>query len=100
MNEAEMEAFRYRVRVKLLEEIVLKTAFLASRLDGRLSIGQTAQALKDNFDATSALADRQYGAAFQDPALAGLYSDEIRAVADEMKKAVDKIAKAANQSFG
>ena len=100
MNEEEMAAFRFRIRVKLLEEIVLKTAFLASRLQGQLSIEQTAGALKRSFDSASELADRTYSEAMQDPALAALYSNEIRIVADEMKNAVDKIAKGASQAFG
>ena len=77
-DRAEMEAFRLRYRVSLLERLVLKTAYAAPVLAGRLSAEESRQALAGWLSATSEATDRAYGAALQDPALMALYADEAQ----------------------
>jgi hypothetical protein len=100
MNEADLEVFRVRWRLALLERLVLKTAFLADHVKGSLTVAGTATALKGWLDTNSATADRAYGAALEDPALTALFADEVKAITDDLKKTVDSIAVEAKKAFG
>jgi hypothetical protein len=99
MNEAELQSFRQGVHLLLLEELLLKTAFAVSQLDGRLSVPQTADALKGWLDSASAAIDWRSGVELRDPAMVALYSDEAKFVTDSMKGQVDRIAAQASKAF-
>jgi hypothetical protein len=90
-DRAELEAFRLRYRVNVLERLVLKTAFSAPLLSRRLSAEQSHRMLIDWLNLNSSIADEAYGAHFQEPALAALYSDEVRYLMDQMIAIVDAL---------
>jgi hypothetical protein len=97
MDESDVEAFRARVRQQLLERLILKTALVTPVLTQHLSVAESSEALKGWLDLNSAAADRAYGAAFADPALTGLYSEELRGVVEALKTSIDQIAKEATE---
>jgi hypothetical protein len=99
MKESDLEVFRLRFRVALLERLVLKTAFLASHLQGILSVAGTREGLLGWLDANSEESLRVYGAALKDPALTALFADEAKEVTDSMKRTVDQIAGEAKKAF-
>ena len=90
-DRAEIEAFRLRYRVSLLERLVLKTAYAAPVLAGRLSAEESRQALVGWLSATSKATDRAYGEVFQDPALTALYSDEAKGVTEKLIAIVESL---------
>lgn len=90
-DEQSIEAFRLRFRVTLLEHLILKSAFAAPVLARRLSAEESQLVLKGWLTTNSEEADKTYGAAFGDPALAALYSDEVKSVTDKMSKIVDEL---------
>lgn len=90
-DQNEIEAFRLRYRVSLLERLVLKTAYAAPVLAGRSSAEESRRMLVGWLNATSDVVDRAYGAALQDPALAALYSDEAKDVTEKMIAIVESL---------
>jgi hypothetical protein len=100
MVEADLETFRLKFRLALLERLTLKTAFLASHVQGILTVAGTREGLRGWLDANSEEALRVYGAALGDPALTALFADEAKEITDAMKSTVDKIAAEANKAFG
>jgi hypothetical protein len=92
MDQKALEDFRVRYRLLLLEQLVLRHALLEPAIHRRLPIRESATELKGWLEKNSALADRAYGAALADPALAALYADEAKEIVEEMKKDADQIA--------
>lgn len=92
MNEAELEAFRRRARAYLFERMTLKAAFQVLRLGGGLSTDESRQALHNSLDLMTQEADAYFGARLQDPALTGLYADELKAIVEDIKKEIDGYA--------
>lgn len=90
-SEAKLEAFRLRMRMTILERIVLQNAFSAPVMSRRLSAQQSHQVLKEVLKKTSETADATYGAVLNDPALAGLYSDEVQDIVKTMEAIVDEM---------
>jgi hypothetical protein len=93
MSASDVADFRERVRLMLIERLVLQTALLARQSVWGLSVSLSAENLKGWLDANSEAVDRIYGEHFRDPALSALYADEVREIVDEMKAQVDSIAK-------
>ena len=93
MNESDVENYRAHARLAILERLVLKTALGAHVLSGEMTIQESRDDLKDWLDANGAVGDAACGARFQDPAIARLYSEELKAVVEGMKKSVDQIAR-------
>jgi hypothetical protein len=100
MDESDLEVFRTRFRLRLLEQLVLKVSFAFYIKQAGLSAQQTETMLKGYLDDTSALADRVYGAALEDPGLTALFADEAKAVVEAMKKSVTDMAVEARKTFG
>lgn len=100
MNESDLEIFRVRYRLTLLERLVLKTAFLATHVQGILSVAGTREGLSGWLDANSEEVLRAYGVALEDPALTALFADEAKEITDSMKRTVDQIAAEAQKAFG
>ncbi len=100
MNESDLGVFRLRFRLALLERLVLKTAFLASHVQGILSVAGTREGLQGWLDANSEEALRVYGAALADPGLTALFADEAKEITDSMKETVNRIAVEAERAFG
>jgi hypothetical protein len=100
MTETDLEIFRIRFRLALLERLVLKTVFLASHVQGILTVTGTREGLSGWLDANSEDTIRVYGETLKDPALTALFSDEAREITEAMKRTVDKIASEAQKAFG
>lgn len=100
MTPADLETFRLRFRLALVERLVLKTFFLATHVQGALTVSQTEQGLQELLDAESAEALRVYGAALEDPGLTALFADEAQEITDSVKKTVIAIAVEARKAFG
>jgi hypothetical protein len=100
MTETDLEIFRIRFRQALLERLIIKTAFLASHVQGILSVAGTREGLSGWLDANSEEALHVYGEALKDPALTALFSDEAKEITEAMKRNVDKIALEAQKAFG
>jgi hypothetical protein len=100
MGQEEIEAFRMRYRVALIERIALKNALSTLLLDGLLSIEESRDLLKSWLGASSAIADRAYGEHFRDPAQTALYADEVKEIIDNMKSIVDSLAIGLQKSSG
>jgi hypothetical protein len=100
MSQDEIEAFRMRYRVALIERIALKNALATLQLDGHLSIEENRDLLKSWLDASSKVADRVFGEHFGDPAQTALYADEVKEITDNMKKVVDGLATGLQKSRG
>jgi 23S rRNA G2445 N2-methylase RlmL len=93
MDESDIEHFCAHARLAILERLVLKTALGTRVLSGEMTIQEGRDDLKDWLDKNSAIGDAPYGTRFQDPAIAGLYSEELKAVVEGMKRAVDQITR-------
>jgi hypothetical protein len=100
MTEADLETFRLRFRLALVERLAIKTAFLASHVQGILSVAGTREGLLEWLHANSDESLRIYGAVLEDPGLTALFSDEAKDITDGMKKTVEKIAAEADKAFG
>lgn len=92
MAESDVQEFRERFRLWIIERLVLKFAFGTPVLAGAMSIEESEDALKEWLDLNSARADETYGSHFGDPGLAALYGDEVKEVIDDMKTVVEGIA--------
>lgn len=91
MNRADVEAFRTRVRVSLIERLVLKIAFQEPVLNHQLSGQESREVLIEWLESNSTAADSAYGAHFRgDAAQAALYADELKEIVDQMKKTVNE----------
>jgi hypothetical protein len=99
VTPAEIQAFRDRIRLSLIERIALRTAFLVPLSTHQLSIEESRKALVDWLDLNSAIADRALGEKFRDPAVTALYAEEVRELTDKMKSIVDELAKEAKDVF-
>lgn len=97
-DPVEQETFRTRLRLDLLERVVLITAFQTPVLSGQLTVDQSQQALEGWLDMQSTIADTLLGAHFQEPAQTGLYADEAREVIDRMKALVAQFAAVARET--
>ena len=99
-TETEMEIFRLKVRIRLIERLLIKTAFLTSHVQGILTVAGTRTGLEGWLDPNSEVALRAYGPALQDPGLAALYADEVKDITDNLKKVVNEIGNDAEKAFG
>ena len=90
MNHSEM--VRVRIRLAIIEQMLLRTALLQPVLTRQLTIAQSGDALKEWLETFGTTFDAAYGAHFQDPALTALYSDEARAIIESLKERVDQLA--------
>ena len=92
MDQQELALLRLRMRVVLLERLVLSTAFVMPLLSSQISEQQNCDRLKDMLDKNGSSGDQAFGAQFPgDPARAGLYAEEWKAILDDMKATVDQI---------
>jgi hypothetical protein len=92
MDQTDVEAFRDRFRLWVIERLALKFALGGPVFFAGLSIEESSDSLKGWLDLNSSRADQSYGSHFRDPALAALYADEVKEVIEDMKKGVDEIA--------
>ena len=90
--EKDIEALRNTWRLEILERLVLRLAFQAPVLAGRISAKESCQVLLGWLDENADTADKVYGEHFGDPARAALHADEVRELIDEMKKIVEQAA--------
>ena len=93
------EAYSLGDGIHSLERLVLRTAFAAPVLAGRLSREESRQTLTEWLNLNSASADQTFGEHFQDPALAALYSDEIRNLIDNMIATVESFYEGSKGAF-
>jgi hypothetical protein len=100
MTEDDVEKFRLRFRLALIERLAIKTFFLATHVQGVLTVAQTEQGLGELLDGESAEALRVYGEALGDPALTALFADEAREITEDVKHAIAKLAVFARKAFG
>jgi hypothetical protein len=100
MEKSEIDDFRQRFRLALVERLVLRTAFLAPVLSRGLSSQESRQTLVGWLSTNSDVADKAFGSQFRDPAKAALYADEVKEVTDEMAAFVKRIADEWDQAFG
>jgi hypothetical protein len=87
-----MEAFRIRVRLVIIEQMLLRTALLLHVLTRTGTLAGSRDALKEWLETFGTTTDAAYGAHFQDPTLTALYSDEARAIIESLKERVDQLA--------
>jgi hypothetical protein len=78
INETELEFFRLKFRLFLIERLVLRLSFSALQSGSRRSIQAARKELSDYLERAAELADQVYGEHYRDPALAALYADEVR----------------------
>ncbi len=90
MKQADINAFRTRVLINLIERLVLKVAFEEPVRTKHLTAAQSRDALKAWLDTNSSAADAAYGSRFRnDPAQSALYADEVKDLIEAMKLNVD-----------
>jgi hypothetical protein len=90
MKQADIDAFKMRVRINLIERLMLKVAFEDPVRAGHLTALQSRDALKAWLDINSSAADAAYGLRFRnDPAQSALYADEVKELIEAMKLNVD-----------
>jgi hypothetical protein len=93
MNQQDLENYRVRFRLELLERLVLQHALTEPVLNRQLTMADSLFLLKDWLDNNSAAVDRMVGEAFQgDPAMTALHADEAAEIVNNMKSILDKIA--------
>jgi hypothetical protein len=97
MDESDLEVFRTRTRLRLLEHLTIKTAFAFYIKVGGLSVEQTQRTLKEYLDAASTETDRVYGEVLRDPGPTAIFADEAKDVAEKMKVTIDQVANDAVQ---
>jgi hypothetical protein len=93
MDETDLEIFRLRFRVKILEQIALRLAFGAPVLTQGKSVEASRKQLVGYLRRASTLADEVYPKAVDDPAQAALYADEAREMIEEMVSFVNTLGK-------
>ena len=89
MTEAELQLFRDRCRLFLIERLCLAQALSEPVLSGKWSAEQSRKLLGSWLEEQSKKADKLFGTHFREPALTALYGDEMREVVEEMKKVID-----------
>jgi len=98
VNQAALDAFKFRVRLMLLEKMLLRLAFhkpLAASISGE----ESRALLLDWLDHNANAADSAYAMRFKgDPAQLALYADEVREVVDAMKVTVEEVYRAWQQT--
>jgi hypothetical protein len=88
MEEAEFVEWRKRIRTTIFETLVIQNAFLMQMSLGQTSVDQAEQAILEGLDGLTQRSDALWGAMLKDPALTGLYSDEVKGVIDQIKELV------------
>lgn len=91
-DEIELDLFRLRIRLNIVQEMALRGALLATYRTGNLDEAENLQALKHSISSNSQTADRQYGAVLRDPGKTAMYSDEVLAITEDMNHMLDLIA--------
>ena len=90
MKQADIDAFRTRVLINMIERLILKVAFEEPVRASHLTAVQSRDALKSWLDINSSAADAAYGSRFRnDPAQSALYADEVKELIEAMKRNVD-----------
>jgi len=90
VKQADIDAFRMRVLINLIERLILKVAFEEPVRASHLTAVQSRDALKAWLDINSSAADAAYGSRFRnDPAQSALYADEVKELIETMKRNVD-----------
>jgi hypothetical protein len=90
MKQADIDAFKMRVRINLIERLIFKVAFEDPVRAGHLTAMQSRDALKAWLDINSSAADAAYGSRFRnDPAQSALYADEVKELIEMMKLNVE-----------
>ncbi len=92
------ETFKARLRLEVLERLVLLTAFQSPLAVGHLTAEQSQALLNDWLDTNCANIDRELGAHFGEPAQTALYSEEAQDLAKRMKAIVEKFAAVAKRN--
>jgi hypothetical protein len=92
ISREEIEAFRLRYRLEIVEKMALK-ALLLQGAAPPLSLPKSQKNLADWLDLCSASADRTYGKMFRDPAQVALFADEVKAIVEDVKKDLDKLVR-------
>lgn len=90
VTPTEIEAFRLRYRLSIVERLALKALLLLPLLN-RQSLSESQSELKDWLDKCSESADEAYGEVFRDPSQMALYADEVKIIVEEMKGYVDSL---------
>jgi hypothetical protein len=88
MEEAEFVEWRKRIRATIFESLVIQNAFLTQMSAGHLSVDEAENAILQGLDALTQRSDALWGAMLQDPALTGLYADEVKGVVEQIKELV------------
>jgi hypothetical protein len=90
VDQAALDAFKTRVRLMLLEKLLLRLAFDGAV--GAISAAESRERLLDWLDHNSQAADSAYASRFKgDPAQLALYADEVKEVVDGMKTVVEEV---------
>ena len=92
VTREEIEAFRLRYRLAMVEKMALK-ALLLQGAAPPLSLRGSQTNLEGWLDLCSASADQTYGKVFRDPAQMALYADEVKAIVEDVKKDLDKLVR-------
>jgi uncharacterized alpha-E superfamily protein len=88
----EIEAFRLRYKLEVVEKLAIKALLLLGAAPPR-SLRQSQREIKDWLDLCSTSADQAYGRVFRDPAQMALYADEVKAIVEHMKQDLDKLVR-------
>jgi hypothetical protein len=92
MDQNELAVLRLRLRVDLLERLVLMNAFAMPLSSDRLSPQESAERLTNWLDTSGTAGDVAFGEHFRgDPAQAALYAEEWKTIADDMKATVAQL---------
>lgn len=89
-QSVDLETFRTRLRLDILERIVLLISMREPVLSGRQKAFEVREELEQLFDEDVARIDKATGERFGDPALTALYADEALAVVQSLRAQIAK----------
>jgi len=93
MDETDLEIFRLKARMLLIERLALKTAFAMPVALGACTKEESRRQLIEFLEAPIGEGlERAFGQRYQDPAKTALYSEEVREVVSSMKAYVNGLA--------
>jgi len=95
MPIASPKEYRERMRLRLIEQLVLQTALISPIESRELTVSQSQQRLERWLESNAARLDEVLGAHFREPSQTALYAEEVREMVDEMKEFVAGMCAAA-----
>jgi len=92
-DKRELDFFKLRARLTILENLALRLALEARVSSQGLSIQDSQRYLEEWLETNAEEADRVYGKFFEGkPAMTALYAEAFREVIEELKERADRIA--------